>query len=193
MIWFTSDTHFWHANIIRYCNRPFSCAEEMNEVMIENWNACVRAVDIVRHLGDFGRWWGNAADLYSVRKRLNGQIHLIRGNHDENIDPTWFESVKHYDEIQIDGQKIVLFHYALRTWHHDLRGTWHLFGHSHGALPGYGKSFDIGVDCWGFHPVSFDEVKAKMDTLEISAATPRFSCRDCNMFPCVCEDNLVAG
>lgn len=78
-IWFTSDTHFGHRNIIKFCNRPWNTVEEMDNALIENWNKVVKPEDIVFHLGDFafatnGRW-------KEIINSLNGHIYLIVGNH----------------------------------------------------------------------------------------------------------------
>lgn len=178
-IFFTADTHFGHRNIIKYCNRPFIDhaitdpenperykVEDMDETLIERWNQRVQDTDTVYHLGDF--CFGGATKWHNYRQRLNGRIELILGNHDKKIlaDPV-MNDVSLYQEISIDGNSIVLFHYGMRTWHHDLRGTWHLYGHSHGQLPAYGKSFDIGVDNTDFYPLEFLEVKALMDKRDI--------------------------
>ena len=61
---------------------------------------------------------------------------------------------------------ITLCHYAMRSWERSHYATWHLYGHHHGKLPPYGLSFDVGVDCWNFYPVSLDQVKEKMATLK---------------------------
>ena len=82
-IWVTSDTHFNHANIIKYCNRPFSSVEEMNETIIANWNKVVSERDIVYHLGDFAL--GDKSLIPNILRRLNGCIKVIMGNHD-NLD-----------------------------------------------------------------------------------------------------------
>lgn len=169
MIFFTSDTHFGHENIIKYCARPFASVEEMDAEIIKRWNATVSKTDIVYHLGDFafGRK-GTREYAQSVLLQLNGRIHLILGNHDqEERLPQGFESIETFREIEVDGQKIVLFHYGMRTWRHDLRGTWHLYGHSHGGLAPYGKSCDVGVDSWEFAPVEFSELKKYMGVLPI--------------------------
>lgn len=186
--WFTSDTHFGHANIIRYCRRPFTSVEYMNGHMIREWNNRVQPEDEVWHCGDFAFGKDGEKVTRWVRPLLRGKIHLIRGNHDIFSTDSLFASVKDYEEIAVQGQKIVLFHYGLRTWHHDLRGTWHLFGHSHAALPSHGKSFDVGVDAWNFRPVSFAEIRAKMNTLDIAKGTPTFLCYTCGKFPCRCDD-----
>lgn len=160
-IFFTSDTHFGHKNIIKYCNRPFNDVNEMNEILISRWNSKVNPDDLVYHLGDF-----SMRAVPEIRKRLNGDICLIRGNHD--VDENFgFKSIKDYDEVIVHNQKIILFHYGLRTWHHDIRGVWHLYGHSHGLLPAYGKSLDIGVDSWHFYPVGFYDLKNKMGGMDI--------------------------
>ncbi len=79
-----SDTHFGHANVIDYCNRPFSSVEEMDETLIENWNSTVNKNDVVIHLGDFGL--GNKDYIKSIIERLNGKKILILGNHDWKED-----------------------------------------------------------------------------------------------------------
>lgn len=181
--WFTSDTHFGHANIIKYCNRPFKDAEEMNEILIQNWNSVVKDGDFVYHLGDFAMGVGDEGKKNrfsaNIRRRLNGEIDYILGNHDPNwtkefcdchgtpVDNPGFLRASHYQEVRVHGQKIILFHYGMRTWHHDLRGVWQVYGHSHTQLKPYGKSCDVGVDEWNFTPVSFDQLKAFMDNREI--------------------------
>lgn len=175
---FTSDTHFGHGNIIKYCNRPFTSAEEMDETMIRNWNARVRPDDLVFHLGDFafGCDYQHAVHCY---RRLNGIIQFVLGNHDKHLRTMNDNGIlrtplEHYLEESIEGHRIVLFHYGLRTWHHDLRGTWHLYGHSHNGLPPLGKSVDIGVDRWDFAPVSMEQLRRFMEQQQIHKA-PEFA------------------
>lgn len=88
--WFTSDTHFYHTNIIKYCDRPFSDVNEMNEKIIRNWNERVMPNDLVFHLGDFGLFKRDKRPE-SVLNRLNGRIYLIRGNHDHTDTRRTFE------------------------------------------------------------------------------------------------------
>ena len=139
--------------------------------MVLRWNSVVDPDDTVYHLGDFA-FGRDASQEYiaNLAKQLNGTIHLILGNHDKMAKSiAWrFASIKDYDEIEVERQRIVLFHYGMRVWHHDSRGVWHLYGHSHGKLPSYGKSLDIGVDCWNYTPVTFSQLKARMDTLSIA-------------------------
>lgn len=172
-LFFTSDHHFGHANIIRFCNRPFQSVEEMNEVMIRKWNEKISKGDDVYHLGDFAL--NSAEELTEILDQLNGNIHLIVGNHEASAlnKRKRFAWVKEYYELKVKDpecsngvQRIILFHYAMRTWRGASRGNWHLYGHSHNTLPDWEDSlcFDIGVDAHDFYPLSYDEVKAIMKT-----------------------------
>lgn len=87
--WVIADTHFGHTNIIDYCNRPFSSVEEMDEVIIDNWNSVVGEKDLVYHLGDFAFGKGSRERIADYRAKLNGQIFLFRGNHDRQTK-TWY-------------------------------------------------------------------------------------------------------
>jgi|ERR1700722_3415176 len=170
MIHFISDTHFGHANIIKYSKRPFSSVEEMNRKLIENWNARVAPDDIVWHLGDFA--FMKPDQFMRLLERLNGRKHVVLGNHDkvivhnkhELLNSKLLASIQNYAELKIDGQMIVLFHYGQRVWNRSHHSSIHLYGHSHGSLPPHGKSVDIGVDSKEitdeYRPVSLDEVFA---------------------------------
>lgn len=161
--WFTSDTHFGHKNIIKYSNRPFNDVEEMNSVLIDNWNATVKPNDEVYHLGDFSLYPKNMAQ--KILDQLSGKKHLIIGNHDQNnIKLDGWEWVRHYHEITNHNNMIVLSHYAMRTWNKQHRGSWMLYGHSHGKLPDdpTSLSFDVGVDCHDMQLISFGMVQKIM-------------------------------
>lgn len=164
-IWFTADTHFSHANIIRFCNRPFKNVEEMDEKLIANWNQCIKPNDEVYHLGDFSF----SGEPLKIARRLNGNKMLILGNHDriKNLQKCGFGWIKDCYELRIDKKtKIWLSHYSHRAWRHNYRGVIHLYGHSHGQLEDYGKSTDIGVDCWDYKPVHLDVVLKMMEGRE---------------------------
>jgi calcineurin-like phosphoesterase family protein len=171
MIWFTSDTHFGHKNILRYTNRPFSDVNEMDEFLIQSWNRKVHPNDEVYHLGDVALC--SASKLRNILKRLNGKIYLIRGNHDKSAQACQdrFEWIKDYYELLVPDpdryqgkQLIVLFHYAMRVWQASHYGSYHLYGHSHGELPDdpTSLSFDIGVDCHNYTPINYKDVKSIM-------------------------------
>lgn len=149
-IWFTSDTHFFHKRVLEYCpnTRPVSTVEEMNEVIITNWNNQVGDNDTVYHLGDFALCkWGKAE---SILKQLKGNIHLIKGNHDNS----WFklESKKYFDgvydylELTIKGAHVVLMHYPIAEFHRKHYGSFHIHGHSHGSFIAPGRYMDVGID-----------------------------------------------
>lgn len=167
--WFTADTHFGHKNIIKYTNRPFSSVAEMDETLIKNWNARVAPEDEVYHLGDFAL--NSPAQCRAIIQRLNGRIHLIRGNHEAAADACAdaFVWVKDYHELLMDDadghrgkQPVVLLHYAMRVWNASHHGSFHLYGHSHGTLPDdpTARSIDVGVDVHDFAPISYEEAKA---------------------------------
>lgn len=159
-VWFTSDTHFAHAKIIQHSNRPWKHVDDMNAVLIDNWNKYVKKGDDVFHLGDFA--WKDAA---AFRPFLNGNIHLNRGNHESAAEKiaSKFIWLKDVADIKLrywvpdDGieggiaprtQFIFLSHYAHLVWPRSHHGVWHLYGHSHGSLPEQQDrlSMDVGVD-----------------------------------------------
>ena len=174
---FTSDTHFNHANIIRFCNRPFKDVEQMNEVMITNWNNAISKDDTVFHLGDF--CLGGAAEWTKILDRLNGKIYLIMGNHDlKNIRQGFisrFEHVAMQMRIEIGKKRIYLCHYPFLCFEGSYKDdVWQLFGHVHNRRSNsgidagrlqylYPTQYDVGVDNNNFTPVSFGQVKRIID------------------------------
>ena len=90
-----------------------------------------------------------------------------------DIRPGTWKTIKEMDEIIVNNQRVVLCHYALRTWHHSYKGVGHLFGHTHGTLPSYGKSFDCGVDCWNYTPMTSKQIVDKLNSLKNVHAIPQ--------------------
>jgi len=162
-VFFTSDQHFQHKNIIKYCNRPFSNVEEMNEVLVENHNKMVTNKDIVYHLGDFC-FGGNPKKWLD---RLNGKKHyLILGNHDHRHKKELrkiFDNVDETGLVTVGNDLIYISHYAHLVWPQVHYGVYHLFGHSHGNLKGVTGSLDCGVDPHGFMPIEWDDLKDVID------------------------------
>ena len=171
-VYFTSDTHFYHSNIIGFCKRPFKNVEDMNETLIENWNRIVSQDDIVFHLGDF--CLEGSHEWTKILNRLNGKIYLILGNHDlKNIRQGYtsrFELTSMQMHIEVDKQKIYLNHCPLLCYGGAYGNTWQLFGHVHTSKYNTGKDasrldmlfptqYDVGVDNNDFTPVSFELVK----------------------------------
>jgi calcineurin-like phosphoesterase family protein len=154
MYFFTGDEHFFHKNIIRFCNRPYLSVEEMNEAIIQNHNEIVSDNDITIHLGDF-TLLKNSPEIFKIIKRLNGKHTFIQGSHDR-----WLQD-KRYQQIwekKIDEYYVVCCHYAMRVWPRSHYNSWQLYGHSHGNLEPVGKQWDVGVDNNNFYPVSFDSL-----------------------------------
>jgi calcineurin-like phosphoesterase family protein len=167
-VWFSSDSHLFHNNIIKYCNRPFLSVEEMNNALVDNWNSVVGEKDIVYYLGDLGM--ADTNSIMSLLNKLKGsEIHFIRGNHDKKHGreiKDFFSSYSDYKEIEVEGQHIVLSHYPFLTWNKAFYGSYMLHGHCHGTLPKDMNSYriDVGVDCWNYFPVSFQQIKQEMST-----------------------------
>lgn len=164
MQWFfTADEHYGHTNIIKYCARPFKTISEMDNMLIANHNSVVMSDDIVVHAGDFtmGKTYQEVIKRYI--NRLNGQHVFIKGSHDRWLG---FENAPYIWERTIEGQFIVVCHYAMRTWAKSHYNSWQLYGHSHGRLPPQGKQWDVGVDNNNFYPISFRQLAAIMKTLD---------------------------
>jgi calcineurin-like phosphoesterase family protein len=159
-VYFTSDTHFGDHRTLNIYKRPFASVAEMDAHMVAEWNAVVGPEDEVWHLGDFARKLG---DVPTLLERLNGRKHLIRGNNDEPriVEVPGWESVAEYSEIQIGERKLVLCHYAFRSWNGQHRGAVNLHGHSHGRMKPFLRQFDVGVDPRGFRPVTLDQLLAR--------------------------------
>lgn len=178
MIFFTSDHHFGHRNIIQYSNRPFSSVDEMDQVLIEAWNNIVSPGDLVYHLGDLV--FGNAKYAKEIIYQLNGQIKLLWNpwHHDrhwfKNFPFTLDNKVVRVDPIEVlefsdygSGeypQVVVLCHYPLAIWDRRHYGAWHLHGHSHGRYSGSGLILDVGVDVHDYQPLSLENVAKIMNS-----------------------------
>ena len=170
-----SDYHFSHSNILKYTNRGnvFANIDEMNEGLIKNWNKKVKPGNTVMFLGDFA--FASKEKIRYIVSRLNGNIILIKGNHDHdkhsNVPLDVFAEVHQYLEFYIGDQGIVAFHYPIESWNRMSKGSWHLHGHCHGSLQvnkGL-KRMDVGIDCHpNYEPFSFNEIKQYMDTIKFN-------------------------
>lgn len=180
-VFFTSDTHFGHSKIIEYCKRPFSSIEEHDNALIQNWNSVVGQDDTVFHLGDFA--YGNSQFIANTIKQLNGNIILVKGNHDlRNINPTLyniFSDVVYQARILIDKQTVYLNHFPFLCFEHGDINLYknnysiQLFGHVHsGPLTSsedvnrlnilFPTQYDVGVDNNNFTPISWVDVRDKI-------------------------------
>ena len=201
-IFFISDSHYGHKNIVKTVSdwedkegcRDFKTVEQMNSVLVDNINKYVDCGDILFCLGDWS--FGGINNVGKFRARLNvEEIHLVLGNHDDHIRKNklidhvddipihtkdLFYTVNDYLEISIDKKKIILSHYPMLAWNYSYKGSWHLYGHSHGTLfknqqnvEWFHKSkmLDVGMDSAfdifnEYRPFSFDDVKKIMNKKE---------------------------
>lgn len=163
--WFTSDTHFGHANILIHDHRPFSSIEEHDNGLIANWNERVAPGDVVFHLGDVA-WHRQARNIDTLLRQLHGTKILITGNHDERsvTQAKGWAKVTPYHELTTEGHKLILFHYPLAVWNRSHHGSWALHGHCHGTLPVdlNAMRLDVGTMCWNYTPVSFEQIAHAM-------------------------------
>ena len=141
MIYFTSDLHFGHLNIIKYCNRPFLSVEEMDNALIDNWNRRVNKNDTVYILGDFMK---------------NGD-YKTKKNH----ELLYFSLVSNYEELEIEHKQIILFHYPIIEWKNKNSGSICLHGHTHAKKRNcfnIKNLYDVGVDANTFSPITLQEI-----------------------------------
>lgn len=177
-IFFTSDTHFSHKNIIKYCNRPYDTVDDMNKILTENWNSVVGEEDIVYHLGDFS--FANPFTTAEIRKKLNGHIRLVAGNHDWSIQKTRWICEIGMNEVYyptpstpliIDGFMLNHFPYTGDHTEEDrfdkhrpiqnphLKKQWLLHGHVHEKWRIKDRMFNVGVDVHDYKPISLNQIK----------------------------------
>lgn len=185
-IFLTSDTHFYHTNILKYCVRPWETVEEMNQALIDNWNSVVGKDDHVYHLGDF--CFGNVEKWNSILEPgvLNGHIHLILGNHDytrvfrEGTRIGRFDEILPQKTLFIEGWTVYLNHFPFLDFSDNLDyQNCQLYGHTHENPITTGtmnkerlnmvqwNQYNVGVDNNDYRPISWEEafnkIKEKRD------------------------------
>jgi len=189
MIYFTSDTHYGHKNIVSGISkwddksgcRNFKTLEDHNNIIVDSINSVVGQEDTLYHLGDWS--FGGVENVFRFRERIICQnVHVILGNHDENLYKNRdnchevFESVNSYLELNIGDDHIVLSHWPMKIWNRYHKGSWHLHGHTHGNLKpdewwiqkqskNRRRTMDVGVDTNGFLPYSYNDLKRILDKL----------------------------
>jgi len=172
MKFYTSDIHADHRNVLTLSCRPFKDIEEFQSVFISNWNRKVSAGDDVYILGDSAF---KATTIREMLPKLNGNKHILRGNHDydeinkleklsklpenkKEFSNVWFHGDLH--TVTDDGKLIVLCHYPIYEWHCSLRGSLHLHGHCHSniGLSYKTNAYEVGVDARNYEPVTLHEI-----------------------------------
>lgn len=182
MIYYTSDLHLGHENVIRLCDRPFVSVEEMDEFLIASWNKKVGKADTVYIVGDLV--W-QRCDPTPYLERLKGKKHLILGNHDKWVNTYdvahFFEEITKFAEVSLDEHPMTLCHYPMIEWKNSRKeGSSRLgylvHGHTHANVrPEYRVLFEkenalnAGVDVNGFAPVTFDEMAENNRSFKIKA------------------------
>lgn len=181
MIYFTSDIHFGHANILHKFqpNRKElgTNIDEMNDEIVRRWNATVGPHDEVYNLGDLA-FYKHPENVLPLLRRLNGRKYFIFGNHDQVVQKNReafkevFVWMKDYYELRHDGEFVVMSHFPMAIWNRMHHGAWHLHGHCHGSYvePHGNRIVDVGLDSphvtgrFDMRPYSFDEIRAYMRT-----------------------------
>jgi calcineurin-like phosphoesterase family protein len=176
-IFFTSDLHFFHYNIINYCNRPFENLYQMHNTLIENWNKVVPKNGYVFIAGDFAMT-ANIGSISKILNKLNGSKILIYGNHDyqnrfdREVISSMFKLATDYVELTVmdESNKVdtqfAISHYPFMYWR---RGYYHLHGHVHSGpnsesseqVPFHKMRYDVGVDNNDFTPITYSELIGK--------------------------------
>lgn len=167
-IFFTSDLHFSHANIIKYCNRPWSTVDEMDLALVEKWNERITEDDSVYVLGDV--FFCATERALAILDALNGKKFLIFGNHDRRIRQNTavlsrFSGVlPDLHTTEIKGMHVVMCHYPLLSWDREHYGSVMLHGHSHGNIKfdPTRRRLDVGVDANNYSPVEWAEIQQQL-------------------------------
>jgi len=171
-IYFTSDSHFRHKKIVEFEQRPFESTEEMNEGLIKAWNNTVKSGDLVYHLGDF--CFGSYNEWINIIERLNGEIVLIKGNHDSSDIIKKAHKNGYLNEVHMIGYYMKSNGYILNLTHYPMEignrpRNFNISGHIHAQPSRMLNQVNVGVDSpLNFNrpfgqPISQDELIAHLD------------------------------
>ena len=186
-VYFISDFHIGHHNVIKFDGRPFRDVDEMHAELIKRWNSVIDDDDEVYYMGDLCMRDVDTAKW--VMHALKGKIHFIMGNHDRDkiikrIDR--FETIHEYgteilvkddtitDKRAKGHQQIIMSHYPILSWNRSHYGSWMIHGHAHGSLMKSNQDYykrkvmDVGCNVIDYTPISYQEVKSAMDKKVIS-------------------------
>lgn len=162
-IYVWSDTHFGHANIIKYCNRPFTSVEEMDATMIKNHNDTVNNDDLIIFNGDFSFYKKDDAGIFA---QLKGRKILVKGNHDYKVTKSLaWEAIHDIYEFIHEGQKFVMCHYPMFSWNKKFHGSIHLYGHVHNIAQdqlNMPNAHNICVEYQDYCPKNVDEFRTNV-------------------------------
>jgi calcineurin-like phosphoesterase family protein len=183
-VWFTSDLHLGHANIIKYSGRRFADVATMNRALVDGWNDAVAPTDDVWVLGDFAL--GRIEATLPLAQQLQGRKFLLCGNHDRcwsghgararewvsRYQEAGFEVHQDQLELEVKGVQVLACHFPYEgdSHGHDRyiearpvdRGQWLVHGHVHERWRQRGRMINVGVDAWDYRPVSADTLARLM-------------------------------
>lgn len=171
MIYYTSDLHLFHSNIIKHCNRPFKTVEEMNELILKNYNSIVKDTDKVIFLGDisYAKNKEEEQKVIEFLSKFKGKKILISGNHDNRLlrlkeFRDQFIRIDNYASIYDGDNKVILCHYPIEEWDGFFKDSIHLYGHVHNnnnGLKDIKNRYNVGVDVNDFKPVTLEQLLKK--------------------------------
>lgn len=171
-IYFSSDYHFGHTNVLNFDKRPFKNLDEMHETIISNHNEIVTNDDILYILGDVSMKLDHIK-VAEILNKMNGKKILIKGNHDKGLlrHPEFrncFESIHDYLEIKHNHTMLCLFHYPIDEWNATHRGSIHLYGHTHTKEKELnGKALNVGIMNHNFYPLSLKDIFEKTEKMSV--------------------------
>ena len=178
--WFISDTHFDHANVLRFEEgfHQFETIEEHDQQIIERWNSVVQEEDTVFFLGDAALHRVKLSYLVNIFSQLKGQIIWLRGNHCDHINFEWQRQLKQaaniiefkdYEEIFFKDtsspagiRRVCLFHYPILEFNGKGRGSYHLYGHSHTTVHDIYGAYSVCACITGYYPINFEWIQSKI-------------------------------
>lgn len=164
--WLIADLHLGHTNVLRYDNRPYPNIEMHNLSLTRNCCKDGMPNRTLWILGDVASRREGLKTFMETIRPYWGKIILIRGNHDDAV--AWrhrdlFDEAHEARYLRVNKEvKVYMSHYAHRTWRNSHHGAYHVHGHSHGALPMWGRSMDVGAPCVNYTPISLAEVVEKL-------------------------------
>lgn len=164
MIYFSSDWHLGHSNIIKFCNRPFASVSEMDKAIIDNYHSIVKEDDDFYFLGDFS-WYRDGRSV-AYWNSLPGRKHFITGNHDDFLERNVIMTP--LMDITINKFPVTLCHYPLLSWNRSHFGAISLYGHHHTldtTIVFPGKRVNVSCDLWDFKPVSWENIQREANKL----------------------------
>lgn len=168
--WITSDQHFFHANIIKYCNRPFKSVSEMNEMLTNNWNSVVKPDDTIIICGDFALCGSHIEKFDELLLKLNGHKILIKGNHDKRSNRFYTSVIEGTNQkrfilcVQYFSMQGVLFTHRPFDYFDMVEEQINVHGHIHNNLPNCGYDLtvqgriNVSVEVTNYTPINFEQI-----------------------------------